>query len=182
MASASSAPTRYNTGLIVLHWLIALMIAAAYGLTFLWEDVSPETKTVLRQMHTGLGVTILVLMLARIALRFAAPVPPDLNADNPLLRRIAHSVHGLLYLVAVLVPVLGIAFVQARGRGISLYGLYTIPPVFDAPLGAIAGVLKDGHEFLGNALIALAAFHIAAALYHQFIVRDRILRRMSLRG
>ncbi|WP_334175946.1 cytochrome b [Pseudoxanthobacter sp.] len=182
-SSASSVPSRYNAGLIVLHWLIALAIALAYGLTFLWEDVAPETRTTLRQLHMGLGATVLVLMIARIAIRLAAPAPADINQGKPLQRIAAHAVHGLLYLLAVLVPALGITFVQARGRGVSLYGLVTLPPVLENPVApAISGALKEGHELLGNVLIALALFHIAAALYHQFIVRDGILARMSLRG
>ena len=43
---------------------------------------------------------------------------------------------------------------------------------------ATARAVKEVHEVLSNALLFLALAHAAAALFHHWILRDDVLRRM----
>lgn len=40
------------------------------------------------------------------------------------------------------------------------------------------GLFKDTHSLLAYGAIALVTIHVLAALYHKFIRRDDVLRRM----
>lgn len=77
----------------------------------------------------------------------------------------------------LVVPVIGIPTLFYRGRGIDL-GLVTIASPFARTPG-IFRPLTEVHELTAFALVGLAAGHIAAALYHQWVRKDQIMRRMS---
>jgi cytochrome b561 len=53
--------------------------------------------------------------------------------------------------------------------------LASLPPTTKA---ANLDLFKDAHSLLAYGAIALVALHVLAALYHQFIRRDDVLRRM----
>jgi cytochrome b561 len=55
--------------------------------------------------------------------------------------------------------------------------MFTIPAPFAADR-AFAEQVQGIHGLLADAIIILAAFHGAAALWHHFIRQDGVLRRM----
>jgi cytochrome b561 len=82
-----------------------------------------------------------------------------------------------LYVLLVAVPVVGVVLQFARGDALPLFGLAEIPsPWFKDR--AFAHNVNEVHEILAHALVALAAFHAAAALIHHWVFRDRTLVRM----
>jgi cytochrome b561 len=87
-------------------------------------------------------------------------------------------VQWALYVLMVAVPLIGIPTLLYRGRGLNL-GLFTIPSPF-ARTPDIFHPLTQVHELASYALVGLAIGHIGAALYHQWVRKDDILRRMTL--
>ncbi|MGI9129025.1 MAG: cytochrome b [Roseomonas sp.] len=104
----------------------------------------------------------------------ATPLPSSMTAQQ---QRLAHF--GLYGLMAV-VPLLGLATPFLRGRGLE-FGFFSIA----SPLAAnrtLSRSVKEVHELVAYGLLGLVAFHIAAALWHQFIKRDGLMDRMSIRS
>ena len=83
----------------------------------------------------------------------------------------------LLYVIALAMPVSGYIAVTARGRETSFFGIFTLPQ-WVSPNRALAHTAETVHFISQYVLYALVAAHVGAALYHQFIVRDHLLRRM----
>jgi cytochrome b561 len=83
----------------------------------------------------------------------------------------------LLYILMLLVPMIGIPTLLYRGRGID-FGVFQIPPML-ARTPEIFHPLTDVHGYAAYALVALALGHVAAGLYHQFILKDDLLSRMA---
>ena len=105
----SSGQLRYTRVAIILHWLIAGLIL--YNLTSgLLKPVLPRPFFL---FHVSSGITILVLTLARIAWRLTHR-PPPLLSEKTWERRLAHSVHFLLYTAMLLMPLSGWALVSAN--------------------------------------------------------------------
>lgn len=165
------APHRYHSVLVTLHWLIALLILteAAIGLAFHF-DISWAPKRFERQIHMILGLAILAAVLVRVVVRFRTPKPPAATTGSRLLDAIGKATHALLYLAVIALTGSAVLFVlQANILGEVIGQVARHHGHFDKPL----------HLLLFLVLGAIVALHVAAALYHQFIRRDRLFSRMG---
>lgn len=178
LSSNSAAQLRYSGGAILLHWLIALALAFQLALGF----AMPKNASgfALFQLHKSVGITILVLTLARLAWRLAHRPPPLLEGGFGGF--LARAVHALLYVFMVVAPLTGWAIVSTDSTRIPtlLYG--TLPwPHLPLP-AAVNEPMAETHEILGWIGLALVALHIAGALRHQLLLKDGLLRRMGPGG
>jgi len=172
-----SASARYTATAIVLHWLLAVAIATSFSVGLYMTDLhlSP-TKLKLYNWHKWAGITILGLSALRLLWRLMHR-PPD---DVPMpawQQRMAHGTHALMYMLFFAVPLVGWAYSSAAGFPIVVYGVLPLPD-FVSPDKALAEAIKPWHGWLAWALAVMVLAHVAAALKHQFIDRDRLLSRM----
>ena len=179
MNSATAAP-RYNPVSITFHWVLALAIIGSFAMGVYMSDLpmSP-TRLKLYNYHKWAGVTILALSALRLLWRLTHQPP----ADVPMpawQARVAHATHLALYALFFAVPLVGWAYSSAAGFPIVVFGVLPLPD-FVSPDKALAEVLKATHGNLAFLLSFFVIAHIAGALKHQFIDRDGLLSRMSLR-
>jgi cytochrome b561 len=95
-------------------------------------------------------------------------------------RLAAHAGHGLLYLLMILVPLSGWLMSSAKGFQTVWFGLLPIPDLLGKNQ-ELAEALTQAHKALNLLFMALVLGHVAAAFKHQFLDRDGLLKRMSLR-
>lgn len=168
---------RYTTTAIALHWLLALLIAAAVvlGATMTSLPLSP-TRLRLFNVHKWLGVTILALSALRLAWRLGHAPPPTL--PGPAWQQAtARWTQRALYALFLAVPLAGWAYSSAAGFPVVWLGVLPLPDLAPVDRG-LASVLKSAHGTLAWTLAALAALHVAAALKHRFVDGDGLLDRM----
>lgn len=161
-----------------LHWLIAALIIGVLALGIYMHDLplSPE-KLQLYSWHKWAGVTIFLLVLVRLAWR-ATHQPPALPESMPRpLQWIAHGGHLALYLLMIAIPLSGWLMSSAKGFQTVWFGVLPLPDLV-AKDKALGDLLRDVHEYLNLALLALLAGHVAAALKHHWVDKDDILVRM----
>jgi len=157
---------------------MALLIAAAWVLIEL-KGVFPKGsagRQGIVSLHNQLGLLTLLLLMVRVPWNFVRPVAAAANQTPEWTRVLAVWVKRSLYALMLAVPVCGIAALQAKGEAVPLLG-FALPDFF----GVLSGqrrALKEVHETLGNALLALAALHAAAGLWHHYVLHDDVLRRM----
>ncbi|WP_326524894.1 cytochrome b [Sphingomonas sp.] len=182
MRSAVVRTDRYSTGAIVFHWLIAVAIIVNLWLGIAHDSLPRDWKAM--PVHKALGITVLVLSLARLAWRLRHQ-PPPLVGDMPAWERgAATASHWALYALTIAVPLTGWLMVSggAVRRPLDWFGLFPLPYL---PVGRAAGSFgHEAHEVLGFALLGLAVLHVVAALRHHLILRNPTLVRMLpiLRG
>lgn len=155
-----------------LHWLTVLLVAGAWTLG---EDA--EEGGARFALHAGFGLMVLALTLPRLLWRGIHAIPSLPGA--PRMQRAAGWAHGGLYVLLLAVPLLGAASVWARGQALQVFGLLQLPSPWPSQ-GAAARVLEGAHEISANLLLLLVGLHVAAALLHQWVLRDDLMGRMRL--
>lgn len=186
----SRSGTQYTTVAKVLHWLIAILIIVQIPLGIRMLAIeSPLEKFWWFQLHKSLGLTVLLLMVARLLWRMAHPAPA-LPADMPWYERIgARLSHIGFYLLLFAIPLTGWAMVSASRFPIPTLLYQTIPwphlPwLAELPLERkipIEDTLKGIHAVFAYGLAALLSLHIIAALRHGLVLRDGVFSRMAFR-
>lgn len=179
MTDSALVPLQYASYQKVLHWLIFLLVVATYLLTYaegLFPRGDPGRATVW-WLHISFGLSLFALVILRVGARFSrgAPgLPPSMNAMEKIL---AHATHFVLYALLLAIPCLGILLTWYRGDALSFFGLFTIPsPV--VPDRPTASFIKEMHDLCANGILILAGLHAAAALWHHYIRKDDVLKRM----
>jgi len=168
---------RYGPVAMFLHWMVAALILIAWLLPQATELVGRHEAAVLIGLHRSIGVTVFAMVLLRAVWRFVSPPPALPRQTSRVVRLASHAGHAVLYLLMLAVPVLGMLFTWAAGRDISVFGLFTLPAPF-AQNDNLHDLFEDLHALAANAIMALAGLHVAAALMHQYVLKDGLLARM----
>ena len=161
-----STPTGYSRLQIGLHWLVALLIAAQFLLN---EEMGAAFRALMRgetaafsplvAAHVWGGVLIGALVLWRLALRATRGAPPPPETEHAALRLAAAATHWTLYALLAIIVASGAAawFGGVRDAG-------------------------EVHEVMTTLLLVVTGLHVAAALFHQFVLKTDVLTRMRRPG
>ena len=175
--SLKSSPTRYGTVAIVIHWLTAIAVLGMLVSGLAAHNATDEVlRLTLLRGHAVTGSLVGILTLLRIVWwLFLDRRPADAAGLSRGQAVAVHIVHYGLYAVILVMVASGIATVILSGGVAQLTGAAALPlPDFTlAPPFTVHGLLARG-------LIVLLIGHIGAAMWHQFIRRDRLLARMGL--
>jgi cytochrome b561 len=172
-----AARLQYGTTAKVLHWLVVALLLVQYSIGWLMPDIHRGQKPgAAMTFHVSVGTTILVLIFLRFAWRLAHPVAPE-SSLPPWQRLSSEVVHWLLYVLVLATTFTGWLFASFRGWSMSYFFLAPMPML--ASDNAAAGKAIDGlHQAMEWTLLVVIGIHVAAALAHIFVYRDRIMQRM----
>jgi cytochrome b561 len=172
-----TARLQYGATAKVFHWLIAALLLVQYLIGWLMPDLHRNMKPGAPMIfHVSVGLTILALIVLRLAWRLSHPVAPE-SSLPPWQRVTSEAVHWLLYVLVLATTMTGWLFASYRGWSLAYFYLVPLPML--ASENAAAGKSIDGwHQALGWTLLAFIAVHLAAALVHIFVHRNRIMQRM----
>ena len=168
---------QYGTAAKVFHWLIVALLFVQYLIGWLMPDIHRGMKPgAAMTFHVSFGLLVLILIVLRFAWRLIHPVAPE-SSLSPWQRLSSEAVHWLLYALVLATTVTGWLFASFRGWSMSLF--YLVPMPMLAAENAAAGKAIDSlHQAMEWTLLALIGIHVASALAHIFIYRDRIMQRM----
>jgi len=166
----------------LLHWLVAMcvVITAPVAIVMTRLDKGP-TQDALYNLHKSLGVLIFVLMALRLLNRLAVGALAPEEEIEPWQKTVSSIVHTSFYVLLLAMPVVGYIANSAYGATTPFFGLFEIPAIIEKNEG-LAIQLFVLHRWVGWLVIVLAVTHISAALYHHFIRRDVVLKRMLPRA
>lgn len=168
--------SRYHIALRSLHWIIAVLVILqlSVGLLALSEMPNDDGKLIPLLGHVSVGLAIGVLMVLRIIARFTTRKPPPAAAGNAVFNGMRRLTHFLFYVVVLSMISTGIGLALGADLFPILYGAGgTLPADFHAfpP--------HEGHEIFARVLLVLIFLHVIGALYHQYVLKDRLLARMG---
>jgi cytochrome b561 len=157
------APAGYRASQIQLHWTVFALVVFQFltgdNMTDLFrathEGPATPTNPIWTAVHIVVGLAILMLMIARLALRQRYGAPPPPASETAALRWLASAVHIGLY-----ADLIGAAVV-----GLLAYFLFP----------QLAGL---HHLMTRPVLLVLVGLHVLGALYQFFVLRSDVVRRM----
>lgn len=167
----------YDRFAATLHWLTAAMVIALIALALGGDPLEEALgfRTIL--LHKSLGMTVFFLTLLRLVWRLGHKAPP-LPATTPAWQKgAAHAMHAVIYLALLGLPLLGYIFGSAGPYPMEWFGI-SVPKI--AVSKAVGEVAHEAHEIGGITFAILLGVHVGAALWHQFVQRDRLIARMRL--
>ncbi|MFC3442617.1 YceI family protein [Sphingobium rhizovicinum] len=168
-------PQRYSLAAITLHWAIAALLAFQIAVGWALEGLGSH-GFFLYQWHKSVGMLILALTLARVAVRYWKPRPAKLEGGWQ--GALASAVHVGLYAFMLGAPLTGWALVSTAKVKVPtlLFGVLPLPHL---PLPAsVHAIAENGHGLIAWLGIALFLLHVAGALRHHVMMRDGLIWRM----
>ncbi|MBI5131524.1 MAG: cytochrome b [Rhodopseudomonas palustris] len=161
----------------VFHWAIVLLLMVQFPIGWLMPDIRQgETPGAAMGIHLFIGLSILLLIVLRLAWRLSHPVPAAVGLHR--WQRVASEcVHWLLYASVFGTTMTGWFFASFRGWPISMFASMPLPAL-TTPGSPIARLIGSWHSAAGWALLFAIAVHVLAAMFHAIVLRDDVLRRM----
>jgi cytochrome b561 len=173
-----NTPDRFGLVARTFHWLIFLLLIGSFTIAWSMVDLPLGIqKLKFYSWHKWVGATVFLVVLLRLAWRLVNHVPAA-PPGTPGWQRLGAGVsHFLLYAILIVMPLTGWIMSSMKNLPLVYLGLIEIP----SPFGVNqkwAGILAEVHETLALILLVLVGIHVLAALYHHFVRRDDVLRRM----
>jgi len=161
------------------HWLTAALVLTSMpiGILMATFDLGGAVEDPMYHLHRSIGAVVLVLTIVRLIYRLGHPAPP-LPADMPAWQQAtALATHWGLYALLIAQPIVGWIATSAYRAPVLFFWLFDLPPIWreDRPFSEAMFVV---HRSMGIFIATLICVHIGAALYHHFILKDGILKRM----
>ncbi|MEP7295568.1 MAG: cytochrome b [Burkholderiales bacterium] len=178
LPAAGNPGARYDRASIALHWLMLIVIAAVYACIELRGNFpkGSDIREGLKTWHFMLGLSVLVLVAVRVALRLAGATPPIQPTPPRWQVVLSRLMLAALYALMIGMPLLGWLTLSAEGKTIPFF--FVQLPALVNESKSVADWAKEIHETGGTIGYFLVAMHAAAALFHHYFVRDNTLRRM----
>lgn len=172
-----------------LHWAVAACVIALVPVGLLIDGYQRETVAAvdgalgkgafntIYDLHKSLGLTVLALMALRVISRATKPAPPYAEPLKPFEKMVSGLVHGTMYLLLFVVPIVGWIGVSAFPAPAPVFFLFDAKLPIEADRALSERLLHDVHGPLAILLAILVVAHIGAALKHR-VEKDGVWERM----
>jgi cytochrome b561 len=173
---AADDGTNYDNVAVSLHWATAFLVFSNFLLSQIWDWFPKRIAGLMENTHMSFGVLLTAVIVARLTWRLI-PGHQVTSLELGWVRIASKAAHYLLYGLLVAEAVLGFGFRWGAGRPMAFFGA-GIPPLIGELSKPLRHNLRELHEWIGWAIVIIALAHAAAALYHHYVLKDRVLRRM----
>ena len=162
----------------VLHWIMAALVLTMVPLGIvIANEAGGALQERLYDLHKSIGALLIPVVIVRLIYRVMNP-PLPLPADIPAIQQFAaHATHWALYALLLVQPLVGWIGTSAYPAPVPVFGWFELPRIW-LENRAFSNQMMALHGWLGFAIAFFAAIHIAGALQHHFVRRDRVLMRM----
>jgi cytochrome b561 len=174
--AAGNDRTRYDDFAIALHWLTVLLVLMQFASAELWDLAQRPLKHFMIVGHMSFGILLAAVIVIRLIWRFL-PGHRMRPATTGPVEIISKAVHSLLYVLLVAQAGLGFVLRWSGNESMNFFALL-IPPFFPPFSKHAHHLVGEAHNYVGWAIIILAAGHAIAALVHHHLLRDDVLWRM----
>jgi len=168
---------QYSKRMVIAHWLTLALLVVAWFLGDALDEArhAGDATLVAYIIHALLGDAVLLLTVLRLYFRRKDGTPAPLGTST--MDKIATGIHHLLYTLLIMIPLSGLitVFSSPIWKALSAWDVTQLPKKF---VGVPA---HEVHGVLVSVLIVIVVVHILGAIKHQFVLKDGLMSRMSLR-
>lgn len=181
MTELVNSERRYGAVAIMLHWLMAVVLATLIVVGLYMASLPDagfdKTKIALILFHKELGLVALAAAALRLAWRFGNALPQMVERFPDWEKVLARFVQLCFYALMFALPVSGWVMSSAAGIPVSFLGLFDLPDLVRYN-DRLFRTFIEIHKWLGYALMVLIVIHAGAALRHHWIFKDETLKKM----
>ena len=176
--------THYDTASRALHWITAVIVVIAFILgpagygRLIHQGVDPATHSDI-VWHESLGVLVTLLTLLRLVWLALRPPPPRFAMPG-WMQAVARLMHLVLWALLLAMPTTAMLALGSEDHPLTLLGGVRVDHLTFITGSALAKLADwgDVHKFLGDTIVWLSGLHALAAIYHQWVLKDGVLRSM----
>ncbi len=163
----------------LFHWTLALFIVVLIWLGWFMVDLNYYHSWYNDSLtaHKSLGMVALVLAVAKIIWSGYSPAPPLVSSLRVWEKTLARAAHEFLTVAMLVLPVTGYVISTSAGDAVAIFGWFDIPALVVADERSRDFAIEV-HYYAAYATLLVVILHAGAALKHEFIDRDGVLRRM----
>ena len=177
-AGSAATDEFYDRPTLVFHWLTVLFVVALFGTSLVWNYLTPHDhfwRPLMEGTHVSLGILFALLIVIRIIWRLTGMrrLAPEAGLSGTLSR----MMYLILYVLLGAETVLGFVLRWLQGEDFTFFGLFTVPALL-AKDRASADIFENLHNWVGWGIVILSAGHAIAALFHHYVLKDRVLQKM----
>lgn len=174
--------TKFGTISRIFHWIMAFLLISLWSVGFSLANglIPPEAKKDMMSNHKSLGIIALSIAVLRVLWRFSNNISPE-SKHFPKSSQILSKLNTwLFYGLMFIFPLSGILMSLLNGRNIGVFGVTLISP-FSSNLQSqeLAKLAWQIHGISGKLFVLAFALHILGAIYHQFFLKDNLIKRMA---
>jgi cytochrome b561 len=174
-----TAIARYPLSMIRLHWVTVVLVVLAYAFME-FREIFPRgsaAREFMKATHFSLGLTILGVTIARLAVKVTNGSAPAITPAPPRWQQVAAWIgHVAIYVFLIAMPLVGWATLSAEGDTVPFFGLQ-VPPLL-TPDKILSGRLEELHEIGGTIGYVLIGGHALLSIIHHAVFKDTTLIRM----
>ena len=161
----------------ILHWGMAALLISLVALGLYMSDLPRgEEKSTLIRLHASTGLFAMFLLAVRMIWKILNDGPAPLPGPG-WQQTLAKSVHYALYGVITFQVTTGAMSLMTVGWDLPFYDVFSIPTPFERDMER-HHFWEELHEAGWYLFASLLIGHMLAVLYHLFISKKRVLKRM----
>ena len=163
---------KYPKSMIFYHSLLAVLMVATLVLGWVMDR-----ENGLMFFHKSVGALVLFFGVLRIInrVRNMGNIPPSVN--HGALHLVEKSVHGLLMLMMLVLPIVGWLVSNAKGYPVSVFRLFNLPDLIGKN-EALSETLGEMHEAGATVFFLVLIAHVVAAVYHKVKTKEDVISRI----
>ena len=164
---------KYSKGIIIIHWLSALLIFALFFLGLSMDGLEVSEKMGLLKPHAALGLLVFILTVVRSVMFFRSKRPANLKTGSKLNDKLAVWIHNAFYILLLIIGASGIATMIIGGYGDALQtGDLTLIQAHEniPPLKA--------HALAAYLTMVPVGLHIIGVVKHFVLTKENTLKRI----
>jgi len=161
-----------------IHWVTAFIILGllAVGNYMVSLDMSPQ-KIWIYNLHKSFGLLVLALVFIRVFWHLIKKKPKSLPTHKKWEVGLSHAIHGFLYILLFALPISGWVMSSAGDFNVKFFSI-NMPDIVSKNKD-LFNIAEEAHGILAWVILALVGLHVAGALKHHFIDKDRTLERIT---
>lgn len=177
-AVSTGSVTRYPMGVVICHWLAAILVGVIIVTGLQMEDLprGPE-KLALIDLHGSLGTTLLAVMLFRLWFRLRGPLPADPDSGSKATNSLATLVHWAFYALIIGQIIGGLVTVWTVSRPVWFLGFIEVASIMAKDID-LHHTVEDAHKLNWLIIAGLVGLHLVAVGYHAMAAKDGFIGRM----
>ncbi len=174
-----SIAVRYDRVAVALHWITAVLVLIMLCWGFYMSDLPREYegRHLLFKYHKSLGLSILALVLLRLAWRWTHHLPAWPPSMPNWQIRLAGGMHRMLYALLLLQPLSG--YLSASFSGYKTWFWVVPMPHWGWKQPVLNELFSTCHTVFAWSLVICVSIHLAGALAHLYLPdHENALKRM----